>query len=181
MQTITGHIEVPRSRAKIIARQFFPTASALILRPQIFFKEMPGGKELFPPLMFLLVNSLVFTALSSFFAVRQQAFFAVVFFINAFCMPFIITGLLYVITFVLCRRAFTVQTLFAITAYAKVTLLLAWIPGISLITELYSFYLIYLGMITRGRIGRVKAGSALVTALIAILFLIKAAQSLWHL
>jgi hypothetical protein len=180
MQAMTEHIDVPGSQVKIIARQFFRTAAALILHRKLFFEELAEGKEFFPPLIFLLANSLVFTALSSFFAVRQQAFFAVIFFINSFCMPFITAGLLYVITLVLCRHAFTVRTLFAITAYAKVTLLIAWIPGISFITELYSFYLIWLGMIKQGRIGRVKAGVCLGTALIVMLFLIQATQSLWN-
>jgi len=180
MQTMTEQIGLPGSQAKSILRQFFNTCAALILHPKKFYEELSEGKDFFSPLIFLFTASLIFTALSTLFAVRQQTLFALIFFINAFCMPFITAGFLYVITLVICRRAFTFRILFVITAYAKVTLLMAWIPGISSMTELYSFYLIGLGMVKQGRIGSVKAGFCLGTALIVILFLIHAAQSLWN-
>lgn len=178
MQTMTEQIGLPGSQAKLILRQFFNTCAALILHPKKFYEELSEGKDFFSPLIFLLTVSLVFTALSTLFAERQHTLFALIFFINAFGTPFITAGFLYVITLVICRHTFTFRTLFVITAYAKITLLIAWIPGVLTVTEIFSFYLIGLGMVKQGRIGSVKAGFCLGTALIAILFLIHAAQSL---
>lgn len=130
------------------------------------------------PVVFLLSCSLLYTALASIFVVREHAFFAAVFFLNSFGMPFMVAFILYLTAAVVCKNTFAYKNLFGIAAYANVTLLLAWIPGLSWITGIWSFYLIGLGMVKAGRIKGWKAGICLLTALAIMLALIKLIQPL---
>ena len=74
------------------------------------------------------------------------------------------------------KRTFTYQALFGITAYANVTLLAAWIPGLAWMAGLWKFYLIGLGLV---KVGRIKASDAVICLLAAaavMLLLISFAQ-----
>ena len=88
-------------------------------------------------------------------------------------MPFIMAVILYLVTLLLCKDVFSYQTLFAITAYAGVTQLAAWIPGMPWIAGIWKFYLIGLGMVKVGQISGVKAFVSLLVTGAILLFLIQ--------
>jgi hypothetical protein len=74
-----------------------------------------------------------------------------------FFMPFITAFLAYLAALILCRHIFSYQTVLGITAYANVTLLLAWIPGVSCVTGIWTYGLIGLGM---AKVGPITASMA---------------------
>ena len=78
---------------------------------------------------------------------------------------------LYLASSVLCRNRFTFQTIFGITAYASVTLLVSWVPGMALFAGLWRFYLIGLGLFKAGGLSVWKA-FALILVTAAILLVV---------
>lgn len=146
------------------------TTWRLLVRPGGFFQEMQREGGLGPAVAFLAVCSAVSGILSAVYAYQHPWFAAFSRFANGFLTPFVLALLLYPVTMVLCKNAFTYQDLLKISAYAQVTLLFSWIPGIGWVAGLWRFYLIGLGMVRAGRITALKAASAILAA--AAIFLV---------
>lgn len=146
------------------------TTWKLLIRPGDFFGEMPPEGELGPPVAFMAVCSAVSGLLTAVYAYQypwSAAFFR---FVNGFLTPFLLAFLLHGVATVICRHAFTYRSLLRINAYAQVTLLFSWIPGIGWITGLWRFYLIGLGMV---RAGRIKPGTTAAVILgAAVIFMV---------
>lgn len=154
------------------ARRFFRTALKLTFRPGDFYEETPRADDPGFALLFLVLCSLLYSALASIFSMENNMVFAAIFFLNAVITPFVLALILYMINLVLCRGVFKYKTLLCLTAYANVTLLLAWIPGLSWITGLWKFYLIGVGMVKAGQVKGAKAFLVLlITAAVLILLL----------
>ena len=152
--------------------QFLRTVSKM-LHPGDFYEGLPRERGHTPPLVFLFICSILFTIPSSMFVLQKKIFFGLMFFLNAFSMPFITAFILYLVTILLCKGLFTCNTLFGITAYASITLLIAWIPGLAGPTEILKFCLIGLGMVKVGRISYLKAFICLLCTAAVMLFLIQ--------
>ena len=103
----------------------------------------------------------------------KKIFFGLLFFINAFSLPFIIAFILYLVTMLLCKGMFTYNILFGIAAYASITLFFSWIPGLAGPTEILRFCLIGLGIIKVGRITILKAFACMLCTAAAMLLLIQ--------
>lgn len=151
--------------------QFIRTVSKM-LHPGDFYAGLRRGNMYTSPLVFLLLCSILFTIPSSIFVVHKRMFFSLMFFLNAFSTPFIAAFILYLVTILFCKDVFTYKKLFGITAYANVTLLISWIPGLAGPTEILKFFLIGLGMVKVGRISSLKAFMCLVAGAAILLFLI---------
>jgi hypothetical protein len=145
------------------------TTWRLLIRPGDFFGEMPPEGELGPPVTFLAVCSAVSGILTAVYAYEHPWSAAFFRFVNGLLTPFLLALLLHGVAMVLCRNAFTYRSLLRIAAYAQVTLLFSWLPGIGWVTGLWRFYLIGLGMVRVGRITPVKAASAILAA--AVIFM----------
>lgn len=91
-------------------------------------------------------------------------------------MPFIAAFILYFVTILFCKDVFSYNKLFGITAYANVTLLISWIPGLAGPTEILKFFLIGLGMVKVGRISSLRAFMCLVACAAILLLLIHFVQ-----
>ena len=154
----------------------FRTVSALVFRPGRFYAELPGDQGYMPPLVFLFACCLLYSGLASIFMVEQKALFTLIVFINAFLTPFITAFVLYIVGILLCRHTFTYRILFAISAYAGVTLTFAWIPGLGWVTGIWKFYLIGLGMAKAGRLSGLRVLACLALAASVLLLLIQFLQ-----
>ena len=139
--------------------QFFRVVYNLVLRPGTFYEQLPSESRYLSAMAFVLTCSVLSSVLGIFSLGEKRAVLAFIYFLNAFFMPFFTALLLYVVTLLLCKSVFSYQRLFAITAYANVTLLIAWIPGLSWITGIWKFYLIGLGMV---KIGPIKGSKAFI-------------------
>jgi hypothetical protein len=123
-------------------KEWLHTTWRLLVRPGEFFERMEPAGGLGPPLTFLAVCSAVSAVLSAAYAYQNPWFAAFSRFTNGFLTPFVLALLLYPVTLFLCRDAFTLRGLLKISAYAQVTLLFSWIPGIGWVAGLWRFYLI---------------------------------------
>ena len=165
-------IEGNRNQQKATSvRQFIRTISKMF-HPGDFYKGLPHRNGYTSPLVFLFLCSIFFAILCSIFVVQKRMIFAVMFFLNAFSTPFITAFILFLVTILFCKDVFSYNKLFGITAYANVTLLISWIPGLAGPTEVLKVFLIGLGMVKAGRISSLKAFMCLVTGAAILLLLI---------
>jgi len=158
-------------------QQFLSTAYKM-LHPGDFYEGLLMERGHTPPLVFLFICSIFFTIPSSMFVLQKKIFFGLMFFLNAFSMPFITAFILYLVAMLLCKGLFTYNTLFGITAYASITLLISWIPGLAGPTEILRFCLIGIGMVKTSRISYLKAFACLLCTAATMLFLIQLFRSI---
>ena len=154
----------------MLAREFLRTISRM-LHPGDFYEKLPQERANTSPLVFLFICSILFAILSSIFVLEKKIFFALMFFLNAFSMPFITAFILYFVTMLFYKNLFTYTTLFGITAYANIILLFSWIPGMAGPAQILKVCLIGLGMVKIGRISYLKAFACLVCTALVMLFL----------
>lgn len=156
--------------------QFLRVSSKLVFHPGAFFEELSPHNQYVPALLFLFACSVLFTLLASIFVVKKTGLFMFILLMNSFFMPFITAFILHLVGILLCNNVFTFQILFGITAYANVTLLAAWIPGMAWVAGIWKFYLIGLGMVKVGHISGLKAFlclAASATILLALIYLLQ--------
>jgi len=158
-----------RQHGKLM-HQFFRTISKMLYAGD-FYEGLSQERPSTPPVVFLLICSILFTILSSMFVLKKRFFFALAFFLNSFSMPFITAFILYLVTLLLCKKPLAYKTLFGITAYANITLLFSWIPGVAGPAQILKFCLIGLGMVKTGRISYLRAFVCLLCTGMAMLFL----------
>lgn len=137
--------------------RIFSIVCDMLLHPGTFYERLPPQSGYPSPIIFLFFCSTLHTICATICTDREKAVFGALYFMNAFFMPFITAFLAYLASLILCRHVFSYQTVLGITAYANVTLLLAWIPGISCVTGIWTYGLIGLGM---AKIGPIKASTA---------------------
>lgn len=143
-----------------------------MLHPGDFYEGWARREAYASPLVFLLFCSVLFTVACSVFVVQKRMIFALMFFLNAFSMPFVSAFVLYVVTALLCKSVFSYNKLLGITAYANVTLLISWIPGLAGPAEILKFFLIGLGMVKVGGISRLKSLTCLLAVAALMLLLV---------
>lgn len=154
-------------------RSFLKMVIGLLINPGRFYEERKEEKGYCRALLFLLTVSILFTAAGTLLMPQKKGFFAVVFFLNAFLMPFLTAGILYLVTRLICRRLYSFEALFRIIAYANVTLLISWLPGIAWVGGIWKFYLIGVGLSRTGGIKTRVVFACLATAAILLLLLIQ--------
>ncbi len=159
-------------------RNFFGVLRALVLHPGQFFEKLYQKKIDTSALVFLLFCSAVASVMAILFVPQKRAIFLLIFFLNGMLMPLVTALILYLVTFFLCKDVFTYQTLFRITAYAQVTLLAGWVPGLSWPVGIWKFYLVGLGMVKVGRISAMKAFASLLIMGGMFILLIQLSQPL---
>ena len=144
----------------------------LLFHPGTFYEVLSTDIRFSAALGFLLSSSVFFGVLASLFIPQKRWLFGAIFSLNAITMPPIMALILFLVALVGCKNIFTYRVLFGITAYSNITLVLAWIPGLSWAAGLWRFYLIGLGMVKLGRISALNAFiTVAVTASILLLFI----------
>lgn len=160
---------------------FGGTAWRILGRPGSFFEALPRPGGAGQAAMFLGLCGALFAGLAGVVLDRYTLLFGTIFFLNAVITPLVTAAVLFLVTKVLCRGAFTFEDLFRIVAYANATLLLAWIPGVNTLTGLWKLYLIGLGMTKLGGLNAVRTWLSLVIAVAVLLLLIQVLPSMEHL
>ena len=144
----------------------------LLFHPGTFYEGLSMDIRIGAPLGFLLSSSVFFGVLATMFIPQKRWLFGMILSLNAITMPPIMALILFLVALVGCKNVFTYKVLFGITAYSNVTLILAWIPGLSWAAGLWRFYLIGLGMVKFGRISALNAFiTVALTAAILLLFI----------
>ena len=80
----------------------------------------------------------------------------VIYFINSFLGTILFSLLLYLVTIIVCKKKYSPISILNISAYANVSLLLAWIPGISWIMGIWRLYLIGIGLYRIAPVSKVR-------------------------
>lgn len=137
--------------------EFFRNVGKLLFHPGTFYKTLSADMGFGAALGFLVSSSILFGLLTSLFIPQKRLLFGMIFSLNAITMPPIMALILFLITMIGSKKVFTYRILFGITAYSNISLILAWIPGLSWVTGLWRFYLIGLGMVKSGEISPLKA------------------------
>jgi len=158
-------------RGGSLFHQFLDSLKRVLLRPGPFFQNLPEESTLWRPAIFLFACSGVYGVIAALLSPEKRGLLAGIYFANAFLTPWIMAVVLYLASTVLCKNRFTFQTIFGITAYASVTLLVSWIPGTALFAGLWRFYLVGLGLVRAGRIS-VARSLVLILVTAAILLLV---------
>lgn len=150
--------------------------AGLIFRPGRFYEDLQASGGWGRALVFLLASGALFSALASPGLMQGRPVFSLIYFVNAVMMPLVTALLLYGGSLVLCKGAYTLGGLCRITAYANVTLLAAWIPGLAGVAGIWRFYLIGVGLVKAGRVAAWRAALLLAAAAGVLLLLIGLAR-----
>ncbi len=124
---------------------FFRVMTQLLTRPRVFFEGMPASGGFRPPVLFLVLCSIVFTIGSSTYLAGRTWLLALIFFANSMAMPFFTAFVLHIVVGMFFGRR-SYETMFRINAYAGITQLAAWIPFFGYMTEPWRFFLIGAGL-----------------------------------
>ena len=173
--SVTEAIETHENAQQMrLGHQFFRDLYGLVLHPGAFYEELPRTRRFSSALIFLFSCSLISGTLANLHTGQKNMIvLTLIYFLNAVSMPFITAIVLYVVAMFSCRNAFTFKTLFSITAYANVVLLVAWIPGVAWLAGIWRFYLLGLGMVRAGRISALKALVSVVVTLVVLLLALR--------
>ncbi|RJR23086.1 MAG: hypothetical protein C4582_05885 [Desulfobacteraceae bacterium] len=175
MKIFCGTISSESARSKWIdrPRQMLRIAVRLILHPGDFFSGMDAHRHDEKAILFLLLCSLVNASVTALYAGERHATIAGIAFVNAFLSPFFLAFLLYLVALILCNRLFSFGFLISLMAYAGVTLLFAWIPGVGWISGIWMFFLVGLGMVKAGGVSPAKAFTALACTVLVFLLIVR--------
>ena len=174
IKTIIQTNENPRRERPL--NWFLWVISKLIFHPRTFYKELPKAGGTVGSLIFLFSCSLLFSIFKTFFVLEKKPLFFAIYLLNACSMPFVTAFLLYLVALVFSHNTFSYQILFRVVAYANVTLLAAWIPGVSYVTGFWKFYLIGLGMVQVGHVTPLRAFWQLLTTALVLILLVRLSQ-----
>jgi len=150
-----------------IVKQMVRDLPKLALNPRVFYAELQTGRDDGKAVFFLLLCSLINSSLTGLYALEKWAFVGGIAFLNAFLSPFLIAFLLYAVAAVLSKNAFAYHAMMRIVAYAGVTYLISWIPGMAWIAGLWRIFLVGTGLVHAGGMSRGRTFAVLtVTGLI---------------
>jgi len=142
----------------------------LLLRPRLFYRQVPTTAPVRGPLAFLCTMSfLAALCIANYRAAGFQVF--VVLMASNVCAAAAASLLLHGIAVKLCRSGAGIGATFRIIAYASIVDVLSWIPTIGLVPYCYGLYLIFIGLQELHRMSARQAALAL-TAIIAAITLV---------
>ncbi len=129
---------------------YFKSLSKLTGSPRKFFQEYPTNEKLKKPLGFLIVSSLLYAAASLIVRDHLRPYLmGAVFFINGIGMVLIFSAIGYMAMRLTTGNIVGFSRFFSIYAFSSgTTLLLGWLPVLTLPVEFWKCYMIGIGMIS---------------------------------
>ncbi|MCJ8500240.1 hypothetical protein [Desulfatitalea alkaliphila] len=161
-----------------MGRRFFQDVGQLLVRPGVFFGTLADTRRLRDALIFMGLVTIIHSVPASLLMQAGGSIFIGLHMLNALAMPVITASLLYPVLRVWAPGRFDFALLLAVTAYANVVVLFAWIPGLAPWAELLKYGLIGLGLTRTGGIGGWKAFGAILCATVMLLLLFYGLQHL---
>lgn len=127
---------------------YFKTLTRMLGSPGQFFTAMPEGIGLKQPFFFLFMSSLFFTGASLTCVPDRYVLMGGILLVNAVLMPFITSGLGFLVMTMIMGKRVSFSRFFAVYAFSGgVTMLASWIPLFVWITEPWRWGLILLGLV----------------------------------
>ena len=133
---------------RLTAGVYFRTLTQVLGSPGQFFEAMPEGIGLKQPFLFLLMSSLFFTGASLTCVPDRHMLMGGILFSNSVLMPFITSGVTFLVMTMIMGRRVSFSRFFAVYAFSGgVTMLASWIPLFVWITEPWRWGLILMGLV----------------------------------
>ena len=127
---------------------YFKTLTQMLGSPGEFFKNLPEEVGFKLPFFFLFMSSLFFTGASLTCIQERRLVIGGILLVNAVFMPFIASGVAYLMMTMTMGKRVAFSRLFAVYAFAGgVTMLASWIPLFVWLTEPWRWGLILMGMV----------------------------------
>lgn len=150
---------------------FYRDVVKILLYPGQFFEEMPDLKQKREAVTFLCICVSIYSAAATIFAYENHFFYFLMFLANGLLIPIVTFAALFLVLFLTGAGRTAHATVLCIVAYAGVSLLFAWIPGMAPFAEIYKYYLVGLGLLKTGKMSLARAIATLL-ATIALLWLV---------
>lgn len=127
---------------------YFKTLTQMLGSPGEFFKNLPEEVGFKLPFFFLFMSSLFFTGASLTCVPDRYVLMGCILLVNAVLMPFITSGLGFLVMTMIMGKRVSFSRFFAVYAFSGgVTMLASWIPLFVWITEPWRWGLILLGLV----------------------------------
>ncbi len=152
---------------------FIGTVRELILRPRVFFQNLPAGGNLQNPLLFLLTNSFLTALFVANYRSASYQMFVTLMGANIFS-AFTASVLLHIVAAQLFKSSAGLGATFRIIAYASIVDIASWIPVVGPVPYCYGLYLIFLGLQEIHRLKPRQAGVAILSIVLIITLLFTA-------
>ncbi len=149
---------------------FYRDMMNILLQPKDFFQTLPERKSAGDAVRFLCICAGIYSIAATVFAHENHLLYFFMFLLNALFIPVVTATGLYMVLYASGTKTMDYARTFQIVAYAGVTLLFAWIPGMAPFAEIFKYYLIGAGLVKTGRISIARTIGTLL-ATIALLFL----------
>lgn len=144
-----------------LVESFARICKEVVIRPKVFFQDLPQQGSLLNPLLFLVLCVFLSSLCMANILSGDYRLFLILFFSNILSNV-LVSGFLHA----LATRAFggcaSFAATFRIIAYSSVTDLGAWIPVFGTIASLYGIYLMFLGLQELHRLKPRQAGLAVI-------------------
>jgi hypothetical protein len=144
-----------------LVESFARIGKELVLRPRVFFQNLPQQGSLVNPVVFLVLCVFLSSLCLANILSADYRFFLLLFFSNVLS-AFIVSGLLHGLAAKVFRGSASFAATFRIVAYSSITDLAAWIPFVGTIASVYGMYLIFLGLQELHRLQPRQAGVAVI-------------------
>ena len=146
------------SQKRSFAVSYFQALTGMLSTPGKFFENLPEIVRPGFPLAFLLVSALFFAGAGITCVGDNRLAMGAIYFINAVAMPFIMSGISYLIITMTMGSKVPFLQLFAVFSFAAGTTLLAsWIPLFVWITEPWKWILTGIGMVKACKLGWIQS------------------------
>ncbi|MBL7175443.1 MAG: hypothetical protein ISS66_06420 [Desulfobacteraceae bacterium] len=127
---------------------YFQTLTGILGAPSHFFNELSEEVGFRQPFGFLMISSLFFMVASLTHIREKTVLMAGILFVNAVAMPFILSGIGFMVMTMTMGKRVAFLKFFAVYAFAAgVTMLASWIPLFFWFTEPWKWMLIALGLV----------------------------------
>lgn len=127
-----------------------------ISSPREFYRNHSDEWHIQKPLIFLLAVSSLYSFFEAILHQGKWEWNFTMYFINSFLGTILFALLLYLVASIVCNKKYSMISVLNISVYANITLLLAWIPGMSWIMGIWRFYMIGIGLYRIAHVSKVK-------------------------
>ena len=149
---------------------YYRTLNSMLRHPRAFFSKLPPDMGILPPLGFLCLSGLIFSAARLILAMPERPLvWGGIWLVNAVGMALIAAAIGYMAMVMILGRQVTFRRFFSVYALSVgVTLLASWLPFFFWITEPWKWYLIGAGLTSGFGFRPIQAVSIIGTSIAVI-------------
>lgn len=147
---------------------FYRDVVKILLYPGQFYEAMPDVKQKREAVAFLCICVGIYSVAATLFAYENHFFYFLMFLANGLFIPIVTFAAMFLVLFLTGAGRTGYAAAMCIVAYAGVTLLFAWIPGMAPFVEIYKYYLVGLGLVKAGKMSLARAIATLLATIVLL-------------